>query len=128
MRNKQIIKILDLLHREGIIAGYEMPKKFYYNHSGELMLGKKLSNYYTPVKIIFKDGPRPYIKTVGSPGKRMNYTFKKLDRVWRKVGSSAHIFVSSARLKKICNASELIPLGEGGTPICIVHYEGAFNI
>lgn len=92
------------------------------------MFGKKLSKYYTPVKIFFKDGLRPIIKTVGSPGKRAYYSWKKLDRVWKKISPSANIYVSTSRLRKICNASELVPLREGGVPLFIVHFEGPFNI
>ena len=128
LRNKHIITILNLLTQEGVIAGFELPKKFHYNNNGDMLLGKKLSNYYTPVRLFFKDGPKPLIKTVGSPGKRMHYSKKKLDRVWRRVGTSALIFVSSPKLGRICNASELVKIGEGGTPIFIVHFDSPFNI
>lgn len=128
LRNKLIIVILNLLVRDGVISGYEMPKKFHYNKNGDLLLGKKLSNYYTPVKIFFKDGLRPTIKTIGSPGKRAYYSKKKFDRVWRKIGPSANMYVTTSKLGKICNASELANMGEGAIPLFIVHFEGPFNI
>jgi hypothetical protein len=128
LRNKQILVVLNLLTSEGVIAGFELPKAIFYNHCGAPMFGKKLSNYYTPVKIFFKDGPRPIIKTVGSPGKRMYYTHIKLARVWRKVSSSAYIYVSSSKLKRICNATELVNIRQGGTPLFIVHFDTPFNI
>jgi hypothetical protein len=105
-----------------------MPKKFHYGVACSPMFGKKLSKYYTPVRMFFKDGLKPVIKTVGSPGKRMYYSKKKLDRVWRKVGTSAQVYVSSSKLKRICNASELVKIGEGGVPLFIVHFESSFNI
>lgn len=74
LRNKKIILILDLLYKYGAIAGYELPEKFYYNSSGAVMFSKKKGNYHTPVKIILKNGPKPLIKTIGSPGKRVSYS------------------------------------------------------
>jgi hypothetical protein len=127
IRNKHIITVLGILARDGIIAGYEISPKSHTNAFGEPLFGKKLSNYYTPAKIFFKDGLKPVIKTVGSPGKRMHYSKKKLARVWGKIGTSAHFYVSSSRLG-ICKASQLVSIGEGGTPLFIVHLEGAFNI
>lgn len=125
LRNKKIFIILNILESEGVISGYEIPKKLYYNSSGQQIYSKKTNDYYTPVTVHIKEfGNKPIIKTFSKPGKRVAYNWKKLARLVSLRASSDIIVVSSSKLSKICTARQLVPFKEGAVILfAVVDYK-----
>ena len=127
LRSTYLIKVLFLLYRLGFIRDYTLPNKWHYNHRGQLVLGKRQSNYYHPVNVTFKTNLFPRIKSVTTPGKRRQYFFKykKLLRLHNRLGAMATIIVSSSVSRGLCTSSELLAKGKhGGLVLFIVyHYQ-----
>jgi len=99
-----------------------MPTKWVYNKNGDICLGKKQSKYYHPVKITFKTGFFPRIKSVSTPGKQHSYSYKKLLRLHNSLGDMATIIVSSSVTGSICTSSELLARGNYGGLVLFVVY------
>ena len=88
-----------------------------------LLLGKKFSHYYCPVKIFLKHEIVSNIHTISSPGERYFMNKKELALFAKqRSGKLGVVICSSSKLKRLCTANELVSINEGGMVLCVVNF------
>lgn len=128
LRNKFVWVFLNYLAKEKLIEDFsfvnsEHIKFFNNNISSALVLGKKHSAYYCPIKIHLKHEFISKIHTISSPGERYYLNKKELALFAKqKSGKLGVVICSSSKLKRLCTANELIRINEGGFVLCVVNF------
>jgi len=122
VRNKFIIVFLDFLTRERLIESYFLPKglpPFY--PAGTGALGGARTSFCYPVEVTLRHEFIKSFYSFSTPGKYHFMSGRELARFAdKKIGARGVVVVSSPRLGRLCNARELISIGEGGLVVGVI--------
>jgi ribosomal protein S8 len=122
LRNKFTLTFLSVLLKEKLIEDFSFVSRPPLMFKGcGIKLGKKSSPYYVPIEIRMKHELVKSVYSVSTPGKQDFMSAERL-RMFstRMTGGGGVVICSSSRLRRLCTASELTALGEGGLVLCVV--------
>src|ERR1700722_6485795 len=123
VRNRFVLTFLDFVVRERLVESYRLIRSlpaFRAFGASPGLRGRHTSFCY-PVEITLKHELVKKIYSVSTPGKYHYMSKRKLAQyIERRIGARGVVIVSSPRLGRLCNAKELIALGEGGLVVCVV--------